>query len=220
MGPGFGFGEDDLDETTLCLPQSAADLLATHLSRVDGVMGLVAGYPTDQQVVSFLEVPGFPGPIEYATLAEACAEPSSFEAFCDPISGLCSRIECTGFGAGWVAHLYSEEVLVRGDMMFDHVSSSVSWDDAAAGLGWTARSTVSSADGTDWSVIGAGALDIGPDGWTWQLEETFPDLLPAFETVLAVTHGPTGGVGTVTANGTVLAEVDGTLGVNPTTTCP
>ena len=168
--------------------------------------------------MSFLDVPGFEGPINYMSLIAPCAEAMRYDEYCDPETDLCSQIECTGDGASWIVHQRADGAFTAGDFSFAALSGEVARDQGVEGFTWTTTSDATTAT-SDWSVgAGAGAAVPSGDSWGWSVSETFPGF--ASPAVLTVVHGPEGGSGDLAVGNVIVATVDATLGVTLTGDCP
>jgi hypothetical protein len=207
-------------DVTECVPAQVAETLTAHLEALDGAIGLVAGQPGTTEAVSFLEVPGFGAPIQYLTLIAPCTVPWVFDPYCDPISGLCTQIECTGLGASWIVHIEDDGHIVRDGFDFQDLSGHVAWTDGQDGFTWESSSVGSGPpDATDWSVDAQHGTFTSFAGGTWTLEETFGALVDGDEATLDLVHGDGGG-GTLVSGGVLVATVDDVLVVTPTGMCP
>ena len=210
---------DPADSDATCVPDGAFAILEAHLNHVDSVVGLLVGHPSAIEATSLVEVPGFEGPVSYATLIGPCTEALTYDEYCDPESQLCSQIECTGAGAGWIVHQRAATTLTRGDFEFESVTSATNWADGSDGFSWTAGS-VASANGNDWSMAGSGDVVADGDSWTWTLTESLPALSTVDAMTLEVTHSPEGGSGTIDVGAVTVATIDAELNLVPTDACP
>jgi hypothetical protein len=209
----------DTDVGAACLPDGALAILQAHLLHVDSAVGLLAGHPSDREAISFVDVPGFEGPLSYYTLIGACTEEMSYDEYCDPSTKLCSTISCTGVGAGWQVHLRNSRTIVDGDFTFTTLTSDTSWADGSDGFDWTAASAAS-ANGVDWSTTAVGSVVPSGSSYAWSLTETLPAMSDAGEAVLTVSHAPSGGSGTLVIGATTVATIDDTLTITTTGDCP
>lgn len=195
-------------------------MLQAHINHVDGAIGLLAGHPSDIEAVSFLDVPGFEGPVSYMSLIGPCASASSYDEYCDPETLLCSHIECTGVAAGWIVHTRTQAARSEGDFAFASITGEVAWEDGSTGFSWRVSSEATGRDGQDWSITGEGAVVPEGASWAWSLDESLPSLSSAGAAQLGVTHGIAGGSGTLVIGGVTVATIDDALAVTETGECP
>ena len=203
-------------DVSSCVPDGAFAVLQAHLLHVDSALGLLVGHPGDREAISFQEAPGFEGPLNYMTLIGPCAEAMSYDEYCDPETSLCSQIECTGQGAGWIVHQRNDGPLTAGDFAFTALTSATRWVDGAEGFDWTA-SSAGTAGTDDWTTSASGSVIPNGDTWEWTLSETLPGLSSAGPIDLAVTHP---GAGALTIGESTIATIDGELAITVTDTCP
>lgn len=216
---------DDTDGTVdtspaTCLPDGAVDVLQRHLEHVDSAVGLLVGHPSSVEAIAFLDAPGFEGPLNYFSLFQPCAEPTLYDEYCDPETGLCSQIECTGDGAGWVVHLRNGRALDAGAFHFEAITGTVAWADGSEGFDWTVASTGTDDGGIDWSTTGAGSVTPSGSSWSWTLAEALPAMSPAGPADLTVEHGPSGGSGSVVIGAVTVATIGDELAITATGDCP
>lgn len=209
------------DPARACVGTKELGVVEDHLVHLDSVIGLLVGHPSDREAVSMLEVPGFEGPAQFVTLIAPCEEATTYDPYCDPATGLCSQIACTGAGASWTVTSWIDGPTAQGPIALEEASTEVAWlDDKPAGFRWTSASVGAGPEGLDVSSRGNGKVT--PDGasWTWQLVEELPGFVEGATTAtLRVTH-PASSVGELVADGVVVATVDAELGVTATGECP
>lgn len=201
-----------------CLGADVLSTLDDHLQDVIASGSLLATHPSANEATSFFLAPGMPEPpgfvATFASLFMPCSDPTLYDPFCE--EGHCTRIECTGEGAGWVNHAYLDSTpFEAGGFSFSAATLDNAWADGATGSTFTIAATATGPGGTDWSMTGSGTLDLA--GVT--LQESYPNLFSAGEATLSYDSAasPKGGVEVA---GVVIAEVgvDGHLAA--TGACP
>jgi len=208
-GCGHDSGTGPDPTPALCLDPALLDALDAHAQQLRFAAQLLAGHPGEREAVGFFLFPGldvqrtavYAGP-----LVEACSEPLLYDKYCED-DGLCSRIECTGEGAGWVMHFRLQR-RVTGAVDYNAAIVDTAWADGDDGITFEIGSTAGDGD-RDWSVAGDGRMDI--DSVT--VTETYAELAPEGSVVLTLSEEITGThAGTITVAGQVVAIADPAAG--------
>lgn len=201
-----------------CLSPDVLSVLDEHLSNVFASGSLLATHPSAAEATSFFHAPGLAEPpgftAIYASLFMQCSAPTLFDPYCE--EDHCTRIECTGEGAGWVEHAYLDTPpFESGGFTFSAASVDNAWADGATGTTFTIAATATGPGGADWSVTGSGAL--APSGVT--LEESFPSLFSQGAATLSYDSKatPKGGL---ELGGVVIAEIGPDDHLVATGACP
>lgn len=206
-GDGDTGGPADTAEAPVCLGEPHAAVLSEHLATLRYTADAVEGHPSSMEAVSFLALPGVLGSVAtYATLVEACSAPLTFDPACD--AETCSRLSCTGDGAGWSVETWFVAEEADGWAVAEG-RTVTTWDpDVPEAVAFTLAAGLRSPGGDDWTVEGAGAFAGGVT-----LTETFAALIPGV--VLTLVY--TGDAGTISVDGAVVARIEGTAitGVAP-----
>lgn len=216
---------DDLPDTAggdgatqACLPADVLAAINRHALDLVGTAALLAGHPSAAEVTGFMRAPALPAPpalsAAFASLVMPCSEPLVFDAFCE--EGRCSRIECTGRGAGWTHHLWIQRPVAAKGWMIEAVDVYLYWEDGRSGTPFVITTMEESPAGVDASMSTTGAMDV--DGMSFVA--TFPALHPAGRTVLEYVDDAAGYHGWLTIDDTVAAEVDATGNLVATGECP
>jgi hypothetical protein len=197
LGCGGDSDPDGGDETG-CLEPATLTTLDMHIELMRAVAAMLAGHPGEREATGFFIFPEldvqrvavYAGP-----LVETCSTAMSYDEYCEE-DDLCSQIECTGEGAGWIMHFRLAQP--AGD--YTSATVDVSWLDAATGVTFE---TASSAGA--WSVTGDGAMDTTMS----MTHESYPSLLAA-GTIEVMVSDTSEGVhtGSVTVGGEAIATVD------------
>jgi|GEM_PF-4403270 len=172
--PSDGEGEgDDGSTEVVCLSEDIIAALDEHLEDIHLSGDFLRGHPYEREATLFLLAPGLPKPpgsfAMFATLFEECSAATLFDQYC--ADGYCSQLECTGQGAGWIAHIWLEPVpLMSGGWSFASVRVENAWMDGAMGSTFTIVAEITGPEGADFSFTGSGTLD--PDAV--KILETFP----------------------------------------------
>jgi hypothetical protein len=159
---GSGDGGSAGGEPAACLTAEALDLLQQHLDEMSRSAELLAGHRSAAEATGFLLAPALPSPpgvgALYASLIAPCdGQAYEYEPYCD--QGTCSRIGCTGEGAGWRMTTWIEEPY-EGDG-FATASAEVvnTWTEDATGTEVAIAVVATGPDDRDWSFVGTGAFD-------------------------------------------------------------
>lgn len=209
----------EANESLQCPTEAQLAVLAAFLEDFDASVGLLAGHPSAAEVTGFLLAPALPKPPGVAgffagPLIAPCAEPSMFDPFCQ--EGRCSRIECTGDGAGWINHVYLDEApLEAGEDVFEEVTLDNAWSDGADTTALSLEVRATDGDGLSWDLSATGTL--GPDAGT--LVVVFPALFEA-EATLEYGTDRTGHTGSLEIGGHLVATVPPDGGLEPVADCP
>lgn len=207
-------GGDDAGDnpgSSSCIDDATLTTLSEHAEMLRMSAALLAGHPQAREATGFFRFPGlevgrtavFAGP-----LIMKCAEAMSYDEFCED-DGLCSRIECTGEGAGWEMHFWLPAP-IEGEVAYASASVDTVWADGDTGITFTAASQVADGEDRDWSMSASGRMDVD---W-FEIEEIYPGLVTDDATVLTImdtsegVHG-----GTLTVGGIPIATPDAATGV-------
>ncbi len=199
-----------------CVPADVLSELNEFLTTFGQAAALLAGHPGPSEAAGFYLAPGLPEPpAVVATFAGplimVCSDPLLYDPYCE--QGHCSRIECTGDGAGWDFHFYLDGPFQSDDFSFSQLDIDHHWADGAAGTTFDFALAATGPADRVWDAIGTGALDLESGA----LELTFPDLLghAALLTYLSARSGDEGAlvvdavtVATVNAAGQLVATGD------------
>lgn len=203
-----------------CLPPDVLGLMQAHLDDLDATAGLMAGHPGELEATGFFLAPGLPRPpavsnVFAGPLIQVCSAPMFYDPYCE--EGRCSRIECTGDGAGWIFHFYLQtEPFQSGGWSFAHANVDIAWADGATGVTFTIDVAATGPANHDWTLSGTGAMD------TAQLDvtESFPSLFAAGASTLTYTDTPQGFTGALVVAGVTVATADAQGKLQPTGNCP
>jgi len=142
-------------------PALLADL-DTYVSALGASASLVATHPGPTEAVGFYAFPRLElaHPADFAGLFMfPCTdgEPNLFAQACGE-DGVCTQLECTGVGSGWIFH-YANETAVGTDPVYSTATIDTSWVDGATGITFQiAAETESGTD--DWSFTATGRMDV------------------------------------------------------------
>jgi hypothetical protein len=178
-----------------CLAESEGAVLARHLAALDGLAWLAAGEAA-RRPLGFAALAGA-APLGPVALQGAC---TGFDtgASCEDDEA-CWSTRCEAFG--WSAHA-SPPLQADPDWSFDGVGVTVQWTaQSPEALACTAEATASDGRGTDWSVRQHLTFSDGQVA----VAETYTGLRPGWEVLLRAA----GGIGSVTAEGHLLATLQG-----------
>jgi hypothetical protein len=181
-----------------CLEADQLAALNEHAEALRFSAAMLAGHPGAREAVGFFDFVDldvqraavFAGP-----LVMECSEPSSYDPYCEK-DGLCSQIECTGQGTGWVMHFY----LQAATGAYQTATVDTTWADGDDGV-----TVAIASDAGVWSVAGSGRMDAD----SVEVDETYAQLAPGGDVVLTIrdtsegVHG-----GEITVGGEVAATVD------------
>jgi hypothetical protein len=216
------------EDTVACLPAEVVTALERHALDLAATAELLAGHPSAHEVTGFVLAPALPFPPALSAafagpLVVPCTETRAYEPFCE--EGRCSRIACTGRGAGWVHHLWIDRPVATGRWYIEAVDVIVSWEDAAVGTEFAITTNAKGPGAIDVSMLSAGTMD--ERGMS--VLARFPALHAAGETTLDyafLDHAsldaddPSGYRGRLSIGELVVAEVDASARLVPTGDCP
>jgi hypothetical protein len=201
-----------------CLPPDILSVLDEHLGNMFASGSLLATHASAAEATAFFHAPGLAEPpgftAIYASLFMQCGDPTLFDPYCE--EDHCTRIECTGEGAGWVEHAYLDSPpFESGGFTFSAATVDNAWADGATGTTFTIAATATGPGGTDWSMTGSGALELS--GVT--LEEVFPNLFSQGAATLSYDSNATPKGGLELA-GVLIAEIGSDDHLVATGNCP
>jgi hypothetical protein len=203
-----------------CLTTEMLQVIEDHIDEIVASAQLNAGHPGELEATGFLLAPGLPSPPAVSNLfagplVQGCSTAMMYDPYCD--QGNCSRIECTGDGAGWIMHVYLDSPpFTKGDWTFTDARVDESWADGATGVTFTLETKATGPGGVDWSVQGAGEMDLA----SLVLEETFPKVFPEGPAVLTLDSTPDATTGTIVVEGVTVAETNAQGHFVVTGACP
>lgn len=178
-----------------CLSEDEAVVLARHLATLDGLARLVAD-PVADRPLGFAALVGA-APLGPLPLQGACTRMDTGLP-CDDDAG-CWSTRCEDFG--WTARAAPALVPDPGWTRAD-AAVEVRWTSRSPeALACTAQATVHDARGTDWSV----RQHLTLAGGQVALAERYTGLRPGWDVLLRAA----GGIGSVSAEGHVLATLEG-----------
>jgi hypothetical protein len=189
-GEGIGGAGGSGGAPGACLTADALDALQEHLDAMSASAQQLAGHGGASEATGFLAAPGLPAPPAvtalFATLIAPCdGEAFEYAPYCDE-EGACSRIGCTGEGAGWTMTTWAEDAREADGFVIDLAEVVHAWADGATTTDVTITVIASGPEGRDWSFVGAGVfaedgleLDYAFDAWvaglpttmTWSVEQ-------------------------------------------------
>jgi hypothetical protein len=201
-----------------CLPADVLTELNTFLTSFGQASALLAGHPGPSEATGFFLAPGLPEPpavvaIFAGPLVMVCSEPLLYDPYCE--EGRCSRIECTGDGAGWDFHFYLDSPLQSDGFSFSQLDIDHHWADGASGTTFDFALVAMGPEDRSWDATGTGALDLESGA----LDLTFPDLL-GHAADLTYLSAPSGDEGTLIVDGVTVATVNGSGQLVATGDCP
>jgi hypothetical protein len=193
-----------------CLDASTIEILDVHAEQMRISAELLAGHAGEREATAFFQFPGMePGrsALYAGPLVETCTAPLLYDEYCDE-EGLCSRLECTGMGAGWEFHLRLAAATVSGNFRYESATVDTAWADGDDGITFLVASEATGANATDWSVDGHGRMDTD----SLELEERYPGLVSSGTTVLTLHDDETTHSGSIAIDDVVVAEANPTTG--------
>lgn len=207
------------EDLVACLPGEVVTALERHSLDLSATAGLLAGHPSAREVTGFLLAPALPFPPALSAafagpLVMECAEARFYEPWCEV--GRCSRIECTGHGAGWIHHLMIDRPVSTGRWYIEQAEVRVGWEDGDAGTAFVITTAAHGPSDTDVSMIASGRMDEDE----LLVIATFPALHPAGAVSLELAEDAAGLRGVLAIGGLVVAELDAAARMVPTGECP
>ena len=173
----------------------SADMLRTH----PGPLEAVGFFAFPELELSRTAV--FAGP-----LVMECNGAFMYDEYCEP-DGLCSRIECTGVGTGWIMHFYLQQP-VAGAVTYSVARVDTAWLTDATGITFTTEATTT-AGAHDWSMTGSGVMDLD----RFSVELSYPALSSGGAVVLtAGSMDPATHSGTIVIGEQLVASADPATG--------
>lgn len=202
-----------------CLPPDVLATLNAHVDELFATTQLTASHPSEFEAVSFYAVPGMPTPpaisAQFASLFMICSAPTLYDPFCE--EGRCTRIECTGDGAGLIVHAYLDAPpFVSGDWNFATADLDIAWADGATGITFTIALDATGPAGKNWAMTGNGSMDLG----VLEISEVFTELFPEGDGTMTYNADPNTASGSIDVAGVDVATVDMTHHFVPTGDCP
>jgi hypothetical protein len=206
-------------ELEACLPPEVVTALEHHAIDLSATAGLLAGHPSENEVTGFLLAPALPFPPALSAafagpLVMPCSEPRSYAPFCE--EGRCSRIECTGIGAGWRNHVALDRPVSTGRWFYESAAVVIEWQEGVDAIGFDIITEAMGPAGVDVSMIAAGRMDADE----LRLLATFPALHGAGATTFELVDDAAGYRGQLSIADVVVAAVDRSARLRPTGDCP
>jgi hypothetical protein len=201
-----------------CLDASTLEILTAHAEQMRISAELLAGHAGEREATAFFQFPGLElnrSALYAGPLVATCSVPLLYDEYCEE-DGLCSRLECTGMGAGWEFHLYLAAATVSGSFRYESASVDTAWADGDDGITFLIASEATGAGETDWSVDGQGRMDTN----SLDLEERYPGLVPSGTVTLTLREDETTHSGSIAIDDVAVAEMNPTTGrFTPVGTC-
>ncbi|HSF19369.1 MAG TPA: hypothetical protein VLK65_27845 [Vicinamibacteria bacterium] len=204
-------------DCSACLEPQILDVLTTHIHDLEASANLLTGHPSEREMVCFFSAPGLTGdygvPAAFIFPVEVCSKPVQFDPYCE--DNRCSRLSCTGEGAGWVVSYYLEQPASYSTFQFASARLDCAWRESAPGISFTVQTLATDAQGRRWDMAGSGTMDPNALDAT----ETFPALCPRGALALRVRSSPSGGEATLSLGGVPIAVLDASEKLVPTGSC-
>jgi hypothetical protein len=202
-----------------CLPADTLAVLQEHLDKMSLIAELLAGHPGVQEATGFLTAPALPDPpgvgALYASLIAPCdGEAFEYDPYCD--QGTCSRIGCTGEGAGWTMTVWLEEPFEGGGFVIESAEIVNRWTEDDSGTGVTIAVEAIGPEDRDWSFNGAGRFEVDGLSLTYGFD-AWVEGAPADMTWSVDADGT---IGEILSGDVVVAALDEQGHFEPTGFCP
>ncbi|NUP11809.1 MAG: hypothetical protein HOW73_37655 [Polyangiaceae bacterium] len=201
-----------------CAPDDVLEALNVFLTDFTAATDLLSGHPGELEATGFYLAPGLPKPpgvvaVYAGPLIAPCSEPLTYDPYCE--EGRCTRIECTGDGAGWIHHFYLDGAVQSDGFSVAQLDIDHAWQDGSEGTTFELSLTAAGPEQRTWDGIGTGALE--PE--LGSVEITFAELL-GHETVLTYSVTPSTHEGSLVTGGVEVAVVDASGMLVATGDCP
>jgi hypothetical protein len=162
VGDGGEGGSDSGSHCADYLDEEVLGVLSVHAHDLSLSAILLAGHASEREMVGFFVVPGLSGedgvPGSFLIPVDTCSEPTMFDPFCE--MNRCSRLACTGEGAGWTVSYWLEEPAQIAEFDFESARVDTTWADGATGIGFELQTAATGPGDRAWDVIGSGTMDV------------------------------------------------------------